>query len=430
MLGLAFLFFSALTILLYLGWLALIIKLFRPIEGHLFIVLAKLLAATLLALAPLYKVLVYPLIGNECNLNGRSVSYSKDASPERDLVIEGQHYGLKSSFPVLEMFSAGRIDSVHFGRNTSYGESNGIVSVAQIYDGNGFDLRVAGSDNVACGPYYKYVSEQQGFPSIERNICLAFARSSHPESYLRVSKSSETRRSWRTAFHPIEWKNTKFDLVSPAGNKPIHELREFTHKGLNFPILLNLSSIGDFSCRAEKTPDIVLTELLPEGKQLNGNDSLSKEFLISRLEVLTNKFWKFDVPEKVFLFKVKVFDHNHLSSAKMPLSVTLNVQKQGMPILLEIMNNSSVDWVIHADQEQTVFVEQFVPNNSDTVQGVPDKQVWKFSDNEKKQNYLLMFYYNKIMKVKIDAIQQHRSCEVVRVPQNVTTTLVLDSCNK
>jgi len=430
MLGLGFLFFSALTVLLYLGWLALIVKIFRPIEGHRFFVPVKLLAATLLALAPLYEALVYPLIRNECNLNGRGVSYANDASLDRDLVIEGQHYGLKSSYPVLEMFSTGRIDSVHFGKNTSYGESNGIVSAAQIYDGNGFDLRVAGPENVACGPYYKYVSEQQHFSPIERSKCLAFSRSSRPESYIRVSRSTEIRRPWRTAFHSIEWKNTKFDLVSPTENKPIHELREFTHKGLSFPILLNLTSIGDFSCRAEKAPDVILSELLPEGKQPNEKDGLSKEFMISRLEVLTNKFWKFDVPEKVFLFKVRVFDHNHLSSAKTPLSVKLNVRKRDTPILLETMSNSSVDWIIQTDQEQTVFVEQFVPNNGDTVQGVPQKQVWKFSDNEKKQNYLLMFYYNKILRLKLDAIQQHRYCEVVRVPQNVTTTLELDSCEK
>lgn len=390
----------------------------------------KLLAAIILALTPLYEALVYPLILNECNRNGRGVSYSNNVNLERNLVIDGKYYSLKSSQPVLEMFSTGRIDSVHFGRNTSYGESNNIVSAAQIYDGDEFDLRVSGPEDVACGPFYRYVSERQNGYPIEEIKCLAFSGSIRPESYIGVSQSFEIRRTWRTAFKAIEWKYTKFDFVTPSQTKQIHELKEFSHKGLSFPILLNLSSIGSYSCKAEKAPDVVVAELLTERNLLDKKAGLSKEFSISRLKELTNKFWKFELPEKVYLFQIGVYDNNNLSSARTPLSVTLNAPKRDYPIIFEIKNNSFVDWVIQSDKEQTVFVEQFAPKQGDTVQGLPKNQVWKFDNNEIKENYLLMFYYKEIRQLKLDAVKQHRFCEVVWVPRSVRTTPEFDSCDK
>lgn len=417
------------TIFLYCGWLFIILKIYQLISCSKAYIPLKIIIAFFLAIIPFHNVLVYPLIENECSLRGGTITHTQNRTYPRNISIKGNYNNLSSNQPLSDLFLKGMFESVYIDDNSSYGESSYFISAAEIHDGKAFDLRVTDISKIECGPYYSFIARYPDFSPVKSTNCIGLYRSSRPEEYIKMSKATEIENSIRTAFHTIEWITTKYDLVNSDTTTPIVELREFQHTGLELPFLLNLWSVGDFSCKAENTPDITLMKLLKLKETPPKQTAPLKDFALFKLHDLTKSFWGFEIPDKVYYYDVAVYDNNYLALDGNRLSVTLIIPKRDAPVLLQLMNDKPIDWIIRSDDDQIVLVEQFVPNSSDTVQGVPKNQIWKFDENEKKSNHLLMFFHQKIMNAIMNSIEQNRYCKMIRIPKDIATTFELDHCD-
>ncbi len=425
MLGLAFLFFSALTILLYCGWIALIFLIFRAAANSVFPVFLRYFVALLLALVPLYKAVVYPLVRTECKSRGGDIIYSKSTDLVNALVIDGKHYFPGSLNPVLNMFSSKDLNSIGFEDGALYGESHEIVGAAQIYHEKAFSLKLSNFDDVACGPYYKYASQKKNIPQLAAENCLAIDRLIQPRDYIRISKTKETKNSWRTAFRGVEWTSTKFQITRDGKSTLLRELREFDYEGLKFPLFFNVSSVGNFSCKAGKLPDDVLSELLVKSDR-NSGSTQSEAFYLSKLEALKDKFWGFRTPDRVNYFKVGITDVNHVSARQGRISMELRIPKREAAVLISANSSESIDFIIRPEGDQEVYVEQRSTGIDSTILGIPKSHVWRFDESEKLRNPLLMFYIGRISEIS-QAAEGH--CWLAIAPKNRTSTVELGVCD-
>jgi hypothetical protein len=429
--GLEFLVLSVFTLLLYCGWLFVIVKVYRHIDGGKLLTPLKLLVGLSLSLAPFHEALVYPLMKNECSRNGRIVTYTTPSAIPRDLLIDGAFYKLPSRYPLSDLFSSGALDSVTFGINGHYGEGGEIKSAAELYDANPFSLRISNSSDVSCGPFFDFASKSElpGFSVTEENNCLAISKENIPNRYIHISKKDETDRSWRTAFHAIEWKNVNYDLVENTEKKPILELREFAHGGLKLPILMGVFSVGAYTCKAEDNPHKTLMGILHAQGKSSNNTKIFADYSRSQVSALTHRYWGFELPEKIYSYEVRFWDDDGLSSKKSPLSVTLNIPKHNAPVKITLESNATIEWHIEAADEQFVLAENLFPKEGSTVSGLAIQQIWPYGEKEVAGNPLRRFYSERIMAAEREAIFSKRHCKISYHAKSAATTLDINSCN-
>lgn len=428
MIGLGYLVFSIITIAIYFGWLVLVIKVlaFGGFDG--FIRIVKILLAVFFVLFPLRSALVYPLVRNECDRNSHEILHVNESILPRYFVVEDS-YSNGSFELIMNLFSIDKIDSIYFGRGADYGDADQIAQEAKIYDRRPFNLARSNQDDLACGPYYKYIEKQKNGSPIDSQQCLAISSSLRPDKYLRLKRMVKVESSWRTAFQKIEWNIIRFDLVTPEKSSKVYEIKEFFHDGMAFPLVFNLTPIGSYSCRSGKNVNSIVSDLFLDGTFPRLESGLSSEQSKVNLDKLKNKFWGFDLSDGMYFYRININDRYNISTTRKPISATLKFEDQGLPIFVELKNSSYVDWKVDSDKKQIILVEQIYPRVGDAVQGLSKNRTWKF-DDDFKANPVSMFYRQELEDIKKIAIEQKRICEVDIIPREITSTIELGSCTK
>ena len=91
MLGLAYLFLSVVTLVLYIAWLALLVWVFRRMPKAPLLRAPIILVGAFLALVPMSGALVRPLVELACDQRGRVVQLSSEPVGTGAVVVSGLH---------------------------------------------------------------------------------------------------------------------------------------------------------------------------------------------------------------------------------------------------------------------------------------------------------------------------------------------------
>jgi hypothetical protein len=426
MLGLAYLFLSAITCGLYFAWIALLVWVFRRTPSSLFVRTPALLFGVVLAALPISSALVRPLMETACNTSGRVVQLSNSAVSARAVVASGRHYG---DISVVDLLATREIESVHLMRTAEYGDARRVATTAGIHDGREFSLRASNPNDPACAPYYKMLAQAGSSAVAYTDVCPAFGYEPIPETHLKVSELHRRERSWRTAFYAIEWEGVRLEQVSKGETTPLLEVREFKHPGFRFPLLLGVTPIGDFACRADKNTLSAVASVTPANTTHRERATFSKGQLADQLHSLEERFWGFRFPNELHIYEIWVFDHaNHAKGSK-SLDIQVDVQRHDHPVLLELTSNAKANWTVTGNSsDQMILVQTGASHEHQQVVGVPHTQVWSLDAEQPSAPPLLKFYLGRMLATKGHNIQAGRHCKVIHRAKDVTTKFSVHRC--
>jgi hypothetical protein len=291
-----------------------------------------------------------------CNTNGRVVQLTSEPFSTGNVVVSGRHYGVSS---VVDLLATRQIESIHLMPTAEYGDARRIATTAEIHDGRAFNLRASNPEDPACAPYYEMLARSGSSAAGYTGVCVAFGYESLPKAYLKVSELHRLERSWRTAFHAVEWKGVRLEQVSEGETKPLLEVREFKHAGFPFPLLLGVTPIGDFSCRADKDALSAVASVVPANTVPRERASFSKAELAAQLKSLEEHFWGFRFPTDLHSYNVWVFDHGTYAQGGSALDIQVDVQHHDRPVLLTLSSNAKAKWTVNGGAgDQMVLVEK------------------------------------------------------------------------
>ncbi|OOG44624.1 hypothetical protein B0B52_05760 [Polaromonas sp. A23] len=386
-----------------------------------------MLVGVVLALLPISSALVHPLMETACNANGRVVQLSSAPFSAGAVVISGRHYSASS---VVDLLATRQIGSVHVMPTAEYGDARRIATTAEIHDGRAFSLRASRPDDPACAPYYEMLARSGASPAGYDGVCAAFGYEPPPKAYFKVSELHRRERSWRTAFHEIEWEGVQLEQVSEGNSQPLLEVREFKHPGFPFPLLLGVTPIGNFACRADKNAQSAVASVMPANTVPHKPVSYSKTQLAKQLKLLDEHFWGFRFPTEVHRYEISVFDHEHHAKGGNALDIQIDVQHHELPVLLSLSNNARANWTVTGDTggQRVLVATGGVSPELQHVVGVPESQVWSRHTDLPSTPPLHKFYLSRAFTTTRNSIEAGRNCQVTHVAKGITTRISVQGC--
>jgi len=426
MLGLAYLFLSALTVGLYIAWLALLVWIVRGSPRALVIRAPLILVGAMLALLPLLGALVHPLVQRACSASGGVVRLTNEPVSTTKLVVSGRHYAAGS---VMDVLATRQIDVIYVAAGAEYGDARRIATTAGIHDGRAFSLRVSTPNDPACAPYYDMLARYGSSATVYDGVCAALGFEAPPERFIRVSELHRRQTTWHTAFYPIDWEGIRLEQVAEGRTEPLLERREFTHPGLRFPLLLGLTPIGNFACRADKDARSVTSLLAAENTMRRERVALAMEQIAARLAYLEERYWGFPFPNDAYTYDIWVFDYGTYAKGEQPLDVLVNLASHDRPVLLKVTSNARANWAVdrHAT-DQMVIVQTGASREPQIVTGVAERQVWSQNSTESAQSPLPKYFIGRTLATTMASIKAERYCQLQHRATGVRTTIEVTRC--
>ena len=425
MLGLAYLFLSVVTLVLYIAWLALLVWVFRRMPKAPLLRAPIILVGAFLALVPMSGALVRPLVELACDQRGRVVQLSSEPVGTGAVVVSGLHYNSSS---VMDLLATRQIESIHVLPRAEFGDARQIATTADIHDGRAFSLRASTPDDPACAPYYQMLVQSGPQPVGYAGACAAFGNEPAPEEYLKVSEMHRRERSWRTAFYAIDWKGVRLERVSQGETRPVLEVREFSHSGTAFPLLLGLTPIGSFACRADKTALSAVASVIPANLVHHERATFSKAQLAERLKSLEERFWGFRFPDEVYNYNIWVYDGAFHARGGKAMDIQVDVQRHDLLVILYLSSNAKPNWtVLGGSSDQMILVNANL-GDPHKVEGVPRAQVWNYDEDPASTSALKKYFLSRVVTVISRSISAGRHCKLEHRAIGTTTSITVQGC--
>jgi hypothetical protein len=405
-------------IALYIGWIVFVLSNVRRIHCQKnWQQYSKYIFAIIIVLAPLYSILIYPFIAEECKKSGGIIQLSKFNDVPRNIVIQGNYNkNRESKYSLTPLLASETIDALYFEKNADLGyEYSYIKSSAEIYEDFkkpyllDYKLFYTDPSDITCGPFYRFITRYPDLNNFNKNKCIGISQGNKPKNYLRISKTEETKTIWQTFFYPIKWEITKIVLVDNEIERVIQEIRSFKHEAIKLLIGNKIVSIADYACEPKSSLIDIILDLV-KAKKNTPNGLLSKEAVDENILKLTEKYFDFKVPDEVTFHEVHAY--NHEKSIKAPLWITLNLAKNDKPLWVRLHGNVNTIWEIKPfDKKQFVFVELFVPKPGTTVIGIEPKYVFSASKNEFEKEPLKKFFFRQMRPLLSKALNDGHVCK-------------------